>query len=120
MTVVQPVDAMSAEETRLADISTDSIIVFGPTGQIHYWNPAAESLFGWPAIAVVGRSISDLSLAADEDPAWRQLLQEGSWQGTIRRRNPRGENVEASVRSEERRVGKECVSTCRSRVSPYH
>src|SRR3546814_949250 len=25
-----------------------------------------------------------------------------------------------SLRSEERRVGKECVSTCRSRVSPYH
>src|SRR3546814_11121668 len=24
------------------------------------------------------------------------------------------------VRSEERRVGKECVSTCRSRGSPYH
>src|SRR3546814_9388249 len=29
-----------------------------------------------------------------------------------------GEVVEA--RSEERRVGKECVSTCRSRWSPYH
>src|SRR3546814_1780124 len=26
----------------------------------------------------------------------------------------------ASRRSEERRVGKECVSTCRSRWSPYH
>src|SRR3546814_7048208 len=26
----------------------------------------------------------------------------------------------ASWRSEERRVGKECVSTCRSRWSPYH
>src|SRR3546814_5215534 len=26
----------------------------------------------------------------------------------------------ARVRSEERRVGKECVSTCRSRWSPYH
>src|SRR3546814_15105234 len=26
----------------------------------------------------------------------------------------------AKVRSEERRVGKECVSTCRSRWSPYH
>src|SRR3546814_1761545 len=24
------------------------------------------------------------------------------------------------IRSEERRVGKECVSTCRSRLSPYH
>src|SRR3546814_5825854 len=27
---------------------------------------------------------------------------------------------EAAIRSEERRVGKECVSTCRSRWSPYH
>src|SRR3546814_10331373 len=28
--------------------------------------------------------------------------------------------VDAGTRSEERRVGKECVSTCRSRWSPYH
>src|SRR3546814_2143587 len=28
--------------------------------------------------------------------------------------------IGASERSEERRVGKECVSTCRSRWSPYH
>src|SRR3546814_14471090 len=27
---------------------------------------------------------------------------------------------QAALRSEERRVGKECVSTCRSRWSPYH
>src|SRR3546814_335684 len=29
-------------------------------------------------------------------------------------------NKSPSRRSEERRVGKECVSTCRSRWSPYH
>src|SRR3546814_11471490 len=29
-------------------------------------------------------------------------------------------NFVRHVRSEERRVGKECVSTCRSRWSPYH
>src|SRR3546814_19869909 len=29
-------------------------------------------------------------------------------------------NVEVLGRSEARRVGKECVSTCRSRWSPYH
>src|SRR3546814_17551860 len=28
--------------------------------------------------------------------------------------------VLAALRSEERRVGKECVSTCRSRWAPYH
>src|SRR3546814_20082471 len=31
-----------------------------------------------------------------------------------------GNFIEATSRSEERRVGKECVSTCRSRWSPYH
>src|SRR3546814_12117079 len=30
------------------------------------------------------------------------------------------ETEEVVQRSEERRVGKECVSTCRSRWSPYH
>src|SRR3546814_19872028 len=29
-------------------------------------------------------------------------------------------SISGSSRSEERRVGKECVSTCRSRWSPYH
>src|SRR3546814_12875610 len=28
--------------------------------------------------------------------------------------------IDQKMRSEERRVGKECVSTCRSRWSPYH
>src|SRR3546814_2489907 len=31
-----------------------------------------------------------------------------------------GRRHRAAIRSEERRVGKECVSTCRSRWSPYH
>src|SRR3546814_9362549 len=31
-----------------------------------------------------------------------------------------GRNRSRTRRSEERRVGKECVSTCRSRWSPYH
>src|SRR3546814_13111960 len=30
------------------------------------------------------------------------------------------EPLKGGARSEERRVGKECVSTCRSRWSPYH
>src|SRR3546814_6085311 len=29
-------------------------------------------------------------------------------------------DADGALRSEERRVGKECVSTCRSRWSPYH
>src|SRR3546814_3956681 len=39
--------------------------------------------------------------------------------GTQNRLNGR-KKAGAAGRSEERRVGKECVSTCRSRWSPYH
>ena len=34
--------------------------------------------------------------------------------------SPASGSVLTAQRSEERRVGKECVSTCRSRWSPYH
>src|SRR3546814_15787308 len=35
-------------------------------------------------------------------------------------RDHRGRHHRPAIRSEERRGGKECVSTCRSRLSPYH
>src|SRR3546814_14844664 len=35
-------------------------------------------------------------------------------------KQPAGQEILRRLRSEERRVGKECVSTCSSRWSPYH
>src|SRR3546814_13982405 len=43
-------------------------------------------------------------------------LVEKSLRGSVARQGI----VDDAMRSEERRVGKECVSTCRSRWSPYH
>src|SRR3546814_5413872 len=40
--------------------------------------------------------------------AWSEVWYDGRWH-----------RVDPTARSEERRVGKECVSTCRSRWSPY-
>src|SRR3546814_20188003 len=45
------------------------------------------------------------------------LRQAGAW--SFVRRLPMGLDYPVMERSEERRVGKECVSTCRSRWSPY-
>src|SRR3546814_5378344 len=43
------------------------------------------------------------------------------WSRTSYMDNARSDRASAILeRSEERRVGKECVSTCRSRWSPYH
>src|SRR3546814_8964924 len=45
----------------------------------------------------------------------RAILQGDSWMA-----NAVTEMITAGKRSEERRVGKECVSKCRSRWAPYH
>src|SRR3546814_14436743 len=45
------------------------------------------------------------------------------WRGETRGKHKAGQPWGGRgdcIRSEERRVGKECVSTCRSRWSPYH
>ena len=38
----------------------------------------------------------------------------------VHRPGPTGATIARRARSEERRVGKECTSVCRSRWSPYH
>src|SRR3546814_18313449 len=59
-----------------------------------------------------GLSATELAEAAAVSPAVvRKLVELGALAATA---------VPAFRRSEERRVGKECVSSCRSRWSPYH
>src|SRR3546814_5943591 len=69
-----------------------------------------------PQYFAEARQILRLSIARDgENPfAWYQL-------GLVYdREGDEPHAALATARSEERRVGKECVSTCRSRWSPYH
>src|SRR3546814_13480950 len=54
-------------------------------------------------------------------PQPRAAVGLGAWVHVWRALMPRTHPAdERDQRSEERRVGKECVSTCRSRWSPYH
>src|SRR3546814_901809 len=62
-----------------------------------------------------GRRMADacLVILVVGAPEGGELAEEiGAFVGELCRTHP--------IRSEERRVGKECVSTCRSRWSPYH
>src|SRR3546814_12442213 len=65
---------------------------------------AAQKIEGWPVCQSRG---IDAPKPAKHFPI--------DWLGQIRRIH-----LLPFLRSEERRVGKECVSTCRSRWSPYH
>src|SRR3546814_7841575 len=67
-------------------------------------------------------SIED-GMAEDDWTGWKALTDEigGKVQlvgDDLFVTNPK--RLRDGIRSEERRVGKECVSTCRSRWSPYH
>src|SRR3546814_1831228 len=64
--------------------------------------------------AVAGARIADVAL---HQPG---LLEDGQMLRGRGRRHRQQVGQPAEIRSEERRVGKECVSTCRSRWSPYH
>src|SRR3546814_6811050 len=66
---------------------------------------------------------SDLLTAAEQAAAAKVPLSELRDPQTLAERTKEGHRnllVTIGIRSEERRVGKECVSTCRSRWSPYH
>lgn len=92
-------DPDAQDETGIAELASESVVILDEQAKVRYWNPAAERLFGWPALALRGRDIGGLSSSpADEAHAWSQLLQEGQWQGLIQRRARDGEIVLADVR----------------------
>ena len=49
-----------------------------------------------------------------------QLVADQTILGMVRERLAQPDAAKGFIRSEERRVGKECLDVCRSRWSPYH
>lgn len=83
----------------ITDFASESVIIFDTDGAVHYWNPASEALYGWPALTMIGRGIGHLSTHSEnEREHWRMLLQEGTWQGVISRRTPSGIHIAVDIR----------------------
>src|SRR3546814_21173008 len=72
--------------------------------------------------SVIGGMLTATLLAIFFIPLFFVLVRRGVRDGlaALRQRFGRGGDAAEVPRSEERRVGKECVSTCRSRWSPSH
>lgn len=83
----------------LADLASESVLVFDAEGIVRYWNPASEALYGWPALAALGRNI-DAIFAVQErnDDHWPSLLREGAWRGPVRRITAAGTHITTFVR----------------------
>jgi len=88
----------------LSDLASESIIVSDVHGIIRYWNAAAEALYGWPAMAMVGQHVQAIgSLAHTGTDHFTTLLREGRWEGVVHRRGLTETNVVAAVRQIVRR-----------------
>ncbi|WP_232328614.1 ATP-binding protein [Sphingomonas horti] len=83
----------------LAELASESTVLFDEDGRVRYWNPAAERLFGWPALSVEGVQVTRLAASSrQEASAWAALLQEGFWRGVLKRRSRDGHVVEVQAR----------------------
>src|SRR3546814_15810356 len=93
----------TAYEMRISDWSADvcssDLVESGRSGEGPHGTEPVRAVAATPLPAVL------------RDPVLRRIQ---------RQRLPPGDHRAVVLKSEERRVGKECVSTCRSRWSPYH
>src|SRR3546814_2144622 len=94
----------TAYEMRISDWSSDVC-----SSDLELGRAAIEAALAQAGIT--GDEVSEVILG--------QVLTAGQGQNPARQASMAA-GVPKEVRSEERRVGKECVSTCRSRWSPYH
>ena len=68
-------------EMLVAAEALDAAIVQTAEGEVLYWNPGAEAIFGYARAEALGRSIEDLTVPdnrRDEERRWiRETLQAG-------------------------------------------
>src|SRR3546814_11304663 len=100
---------------RISDWSSDVC-----SSDLDLYEIATNPAFG--AAAQLAQGILTLGCLGNASPALNTLVLkdsfgDGEFSGTAVVSYKPMENL---LRSEERRVGKECVRTCRSRWSPYH
>jgi PAS domain S-box-containing protein len=46
----------------------DAVVVWDTDGNITYWNPAAEQLYGWPAAQMIGKPVNDIYAGLFDPP----------------------------------------------------
>lgn len=83
------------------DTRFQAVIGTTTSGEIVYWNGAAERLYGWKAEEVEGRSIVDVTPSAATREQAEEIMERlragRSWSGEFRVRSKLGEEFQAVV-----------------------
>jgi len=75
------------EQAALLDKARDAICVVDLEGDIIYWNPGSERVYGWTAEEAVGRNVAELLAPDDEEDTTGEIIKaaqkEGEWTGEL-------------------------------------
>jgi two-component system, cell cycle sensor histidine kinase and response regulator CckA len=81
------------EQAAFLEKARDAISAFDMDGNVIYWNRSAETMTGYRADEVMGRSLSDDVFAGNEDAlkeAWETIHRENEWTGELRQKSKSG------------------------------
>jgi PAS domain S-box-containing protein len=75
-------------QTSLLDQVHNAVIATDLGGKVTYWNKFAEQLYGWSALEVMGRNLSEATLLSTESGEFgpeiaAALFSEGKWEGEV-------------------------------------
>ncbi len=75
-----------AEQAELLDVTTDAILLRKFSGEILYYNQAAESMYGWTSSEAIGKMTNEF-LYKENSPelkeALKKVTENNSWQGEL-------------------------------------
>lgn len=77
----------------LIDSAPDAVVVYDLDNQVHYLNSAAQALYGWTAIEMEKRSVTEIFYPEQgaRDVAVQALQETGSWTGELQQVGRNGE-----------------------------
>lgn len=83
-------------EHSLIDLIRESVIVVRLDGRVSQWNRAADALYGWSRVQVIGRLLRDLF----DESTCPSFAVDGfkAWEGEVQRRTSQGVFVKVHIR----------------------
>ncbi len=90
-----------SDPARLLEFAGHAIIATDLPGNVHFWNPAAEQLYGWTASEALGQNIAELIVPEVSQRLAREVMQVlragGHWSGGFTARRKDGSTFPALV-----------------------
>jgi PAS domain S-box-containing protein len=88
------------EQANIINLAHDAILVRDLQGQILFWNKGAERLYGWTALEVAGRNVTEILYREPDHflSANAVLVKNGKWGGELQHRCKAGQDVTVEAR----------------------